>query len=82
MIIEIEFPDGTVFTTYRNPCEFNSLEELAEDICKEMAEQYVLKKRLSPKAVYNYVRGCMRWLYPHLIVVIRERYEERCLSHE
>ncbi len=82
MILEIEFPDGSSFITTRNLCDFNSVEELAEDICEEMAESYAMSKNLKPKSIVKYVRGCVKWLYPHLLVMLKEEYESKCLFKE
>ena len=82
MILEIEFPDGSSFITHRDICMFNSIEELAESICEEMAEAYVSSKNLKPRAIYNYVKGCIKWLYPHLLVLLKEEYESKCIYKE
>jgi len=86
MVLRLIFPDGHEEEIEIEVCDYNSVEEMAEAICSDMADKYVdrfLEKRgikgeaKRLKARMKYVDGCVRWLYPLLLSTIAEYIESR-----
>jgi len=86
MVLRLIFPDGHEEEIEIEVCDYNSVEEMAEAICSDMADKYVdafLEKRgikgesKRLKARLKYVDGCIRWLYPLLLSTIAEYIESR-----
>lgn len=82
MHIRVTFPDGREETIEIDPCRYRTIEEMAEDICAEMADKYLSRARFrSPAkrvtARRKYIEGCVRWLYPTLLNAIYEYVERR-----
>jgi len=86
MTLRLIFPDGREEEIEIEICDYNSVEEIAEAICSDMADKYVNRflekrgikgeaKRL--RARMRYIDGCVRWLYPLLLSTIAEYIESR-----
>ena len=86
MTLRLIFPDGREEVLEIEICDYNTIEEMAEAICSDMADKYVSRffekkgikaesKRL--RARVRYVEGCVRWLYPLLLSTIAEYVESR-----
>jgi hypothetical protein len=84
MTLRLIFPDGREEEIEIEICDYNSIEEVAEAICEDMADKYVsafLEKRgikgeaKRLRARMRYVEGCVRWLYPLLLSTIAEYIE-------
>lgn len=80
MKVTISFPDGHVEHYTFDLCSYSSIEAIAEEICSDMAEKYISSKRTkkTSKSFKRYFDGCMLWLYPHLLVAIKEMAERVC----
>jgi hypothetical protein len=81
MKIRLIFPDGREEEIEIEVCDYESVEEMAEAICSDMADKYVdrflEKKGIKGqanriKARMRYIDGCVRWLYPLLLSSIAE----------
>jgi hypothetical protein len=86
MRIRLIFPDGREEEIEVEVCDYESVEEMAEAICSDMADKYVdkflEKKGIKSKASRiksraKYVDGCVRWLYPLLLSTIAEYIESK-----
>lgn len=84
MRIRLIFPDGREEEIEIEVCDYESVEEITNAICSDMADKYVdrflEKKGIKGKAIrarMRYIEGCTRWLYPLLLSTIAEYIESR-----
>ena len=81
MRITIRFPDGREREFYIDPKKYRSVVEIAEEICAELADEWIAalrgrRRRRAMAAREAYIEGCMRWLYPQIVSAIAEKLEE------
>lgn len=73
MIIEITFPDGKK-KDFRVNVEYGcTIEDIAEEIAKQMVQDY--SKIRNIKNEKKYIESIKRWLIPHLYTNVLEAFE-------
>jgi len=69
--IKIEFPDGGVFETEVNALRYESLEDMAEDIARELVMSNP-RLRETVKDLEACIEAHKRWILPRLVSALAE----------
>lgn len=72
MIVTITFPDGRTKTYSIKLQRGMTIEDIADEIAREMLRKY--RKKHGVKDPERYVEGVKRWLIPQLYSAILERF--------